>query len=154
MKLIKISVASILSIFTSLTLQAEELNLKCYNALNPQVVTIINMDNDDKEVAESVQIQTYIDVTKYDETVYKTPVMKVTAKSKTMLFSTVAIKEKGSKYQVECDGGSAKAITIGKIMVLNTAYLAGDVITDDEGCASGKIEASDLALHEETCEVK
>lgn len=137
---------------TSTISHAEIIDLKCYKSLNPSEVTITHLDSGNKETANSVKVQTYTEISKYDETEYKSPFMKVIANSKTMKFETIAIKQNNRTYQVECDGGSASVIKIGKIMVLNTKYLAGDVVSSEEGCGTGTISGTDLALKEEACQ--
>ncbi|WP_413293706.1 hypothetical protein ACLSU7_01250 [Bdellovibrio sp. HCB185ZH] len=120
---------------------------KCYQALNPQNITITSdATPEQKEKAHTANAS--MDV------IDGTPQITVKAQSKTYTFNTSAFnaeKSKPSEYIVDCDGGRVNAKVIGGILILNSKYMAGEITHGNEGCSEGSIAIKDLALEETAC---
>jgi len=131
---------------------------KCYVALNPQNIKITKISEDGEgasvvEYAKSAQVklenqtkEVEFEGSKFNQP----PTIDIKAQSKTMGFNTVATQgEAGSEsFGVDCDGGQVTVKVVGGVLILNTTYLAGEIKTGSEGCASGKVAFKDLALIE------
>jgi hypothetical protein len=152
----KKSILGAVLLFTSVQSLAVE---KCYVALNPQNIKITKTSNDGEsasviESAKSAQVKLENQTKEVEfggSKFNQPPTINFKAQSKTMSFKTSATQiETGSEsFGVDCDGGQVTVKVVGGILVLNTTYLAGDIKTASEGCASGKVAFKDLALIEQ-----
>ncbi|QDK37849.1 hypothetical protein [Bdellovibrio sp. NC01] len=125
----------------------------CYKALNPQNISI-KPENRKVERASAARI-VYQNVKSVDPSgVTIFPSLAIRAQSKSYKFKTTAYQfdeTHPDDFSVECDGGKTTMKKVGGILVLNSEYLAGEIKTPDEGCATGSVSFKNLAVEETSC---
>ncbi|MFN3455385.1 MAG: hypothetical protein ACK41T_10540 [Pseudobdellovibrio sp.] len=134
----KVLFMSAITIAATAAVSAKE---ACYKVVNPQSVIIVGEANSGNVLDNKIEQALSVNVKIRDAKNSENPAnVAVTAKSKSLKFSTVATDIGDKRYIVECDGGSLQVIKNDKgQLTLATAGLRGDVVSSDEGCTTGSI---------------